>query len=201
MFRMDYKEYYKKSILNTLIGHIVWSALSTYVIISKGYIGESNIPIFETILFMLGIITSKYITSNKVSYRVAVVIDVVVDLICLVSIFMLMVFNGVGMESAIALYVLIILTGGVTSILIQESQRDTEDKLIKSESGKRFLKLIRGKHRDFRMYGMAVGGVVALLLLTYLHIDLKIYGLLLLSLNILQVAYDSYLIKRYLFIK
>ena len=56
---MNYKGYYKKSILNTLMACIAWSGLSTYVIISKGQLGESSIPIFETILFLAGIISSR----------------------------------------------------------------------------------------------------------------------------------------------
>ena len=56
---MDYIGYYRKTIMNTLIASIVWAGLSTYVIISKGQIGENNIPIFETIMFLIGIATSR----------------------------------------------------------------------------------------------------------------------------------------------
>lgn len=196
---MDYIGYYRKTILNTLIGCMVWSGLSTYVIISKGQLGENNIPIFESIIFLISIATSRYIAKNRINYATACILDISLDFVCLVTIFVITILNGVGPESAIGLYVLIIITNGITGILTQEAERDLEDRTMKSESAKRFLKLGRGWHRDYRLYGLAIGSSISLILLTYFHMDLKIYALLLLGLNILQVVYDGYLVKRYLY--
>ena len=198
---MNYKEYYKKRVINTLIGCIVWSGLSTYVIISKSQIGVTNIPIFECALFLISIVTSRYIARNKLNYAVATSIDIGVEFIGLLAVLILTVVYGVGGESAVALYMLIIATSGVTSILLNESERDVEDKILRSEASKKFLKKVRGMHRDYRLYGLTIGGVFSLLLLTYANMDLKTYAILLLSLNMMQSVYDSYLVRKYLILK
>ena len=196
---MNYKGYYKKSILNTLMACIAWSGLSTYVIISKGQLGENSIPIFETILFLAGILSSRYVARNRVNYAHILTLDVIVDFVCLSAVFTLTLINGVSVESAIALYILIILTGGVTGIISEEAKRDVEDRKLKSQAGKRFLKICRGRHRDFRLYGLAIGSMLSLLLLSYFKMDLKLYALILIGVNLMQIVYDSYLIKRYLY--
>lgn len=201
MFKMDYQGYYKRSVMNTLIGCIVWSGLSTYVIISKGQIGESSIPIFESIIFLASIATSKYIAKNKINYAKALSLDIAIEFVCLVVILFITIVKGVAIESAIALYILIILTSGVTNIVTSESQRDIEDKRMKSDTSKKFLKICRARHRDYRLYGLTTGAILSLLLLTYFQIELKYYAILLLSLNIMQVVYDSYLVKKYLLIR
>ena len=201
MFKMDYQGYYKRSVINTLIGCIVWSGLSTYVIISKGQIGESSIPIFESIIFIASIATSRYIAKNRINYAKALILDITIEFTCLVAILFITIFKGVSIESAVALYILIILTSGVSSIIVGESQRDIEDKVMKSDTSKKFLKICRARHRDYRLYGLTTGAILSLLLLTYFQIELKYYAILLLSLNIMQTVYDTWLVNKYLLIK
>lgn len=197
---MDYKSYYKNSVVNTLIQCIVWSGLSTYIIISKSQIGVNSIPIFECSLFLVSLITSRYITRNKVKFNIAVTIDVLVDFTCLSMVVFLTIIYGISPEASIGIYVLIILVTGVTGIISSEAERDIQDKKLKSEASKRFLKMFRGKHRDFRLYGLTIGGIISLMLLTYANMDLKTYALILLCANIVQTVYDAYLIKKYLFV-
>lgn len=196
---MNYIGYYRKTIMNTLIASIVWAGLSTYVIISKGQIGENNIPIFETIMFLIGIATSRYVANNKINYTLACTLDVIVDFIMLSAVLLSTLYYGISAESAICLYILIILVSNVTGIMTRESARDLEDRALKTEVGKKFLKIARGWHRDFSLYGLTIGSALSLFLLTYLHMDLKTYAILLISLNIFQVFYDAYLIKKYLY--
>lgn len=196
---MNYKGFYRRSVFNTLINSLVWAGLSTYVIISKSYLGTSYIPVFESVLFISGLLASRYISYNKLSFKYVSLVDILLELICLIAIFTITFIYNVGIESAVSLYVFIIISNGVLMIFINESRRDLEDSELKTKQSKKFLKTCRGRHRDMSMVGLSIGSVLSMILLSYFNIDLKAYALLLIFLSFISALYQGYLIKKYLF--
>lgn len=196
---MNYKGFYRRSVFNTLVNSLVWAGLSTYVIISKSYLGSSYIPIFESVLFISGLLASRYISYNKLSFKYVSLVDILLELICLIAIFTITFIYNVGIESAVSLYVFIIISNGVLMIFINESRRDLEDSELKTKQSKKFLKTCRGRHRDMSMVGLSIGSVLSMILLSYFNIDLKAYALLLIFLSFISALYQGYLIKKYLF--
>lgn len=196
---MNYKGFYRRSVFNTLINSLVWAGVSTYVIISKSYLGTSYIPVFESVLFISGLLASRYISYNKLSFKYVSLVDILLELICLIAIFTITFIYNVGIESAVSLYVFIIISNGVLMIFINESRRDLEDSELKTKQSKKFLKTCRGRHRDMSMVGLSIGSVLSMILLSYFNIDLKAYALLLIFLSFISALYQGYLIKKYLF--
>lgn len=114
---MLYLKYLKKSLLSTFIGHIVWVSLSTYVVINKSTIGIDNIPIFEVILFLTGLASSRIATMNIFSFKTAMYLLVFMETLFLLMLLTAIYYNGVSVISGIVLYLLIILIEN--SILMQ----------------------------------------------------------------------------------
>ena len=200
-FKINYQGFYRKSIFSTFIISFVWAGLSTYIILTKSQLGEIYIPIFESILFITGLVTSRYLTFNKVRYNLICALDVIIEISFLILLFLITLFNGISVESAISFYIFIIVSNGIISLIHTESKRDIEDATLKTSTAKHFLKIVRGKHRDMNLIGLTCGSSISLILLTYLQIELKIYALILIAMNILGGFYFGYLVKKYLFIK
>ncbi len=195
---MLYLKYLKKSLLSTFIGHIVWISLSTYVVINKSAIGIDNIPIFEVILFLTGLVSSRIATMNIFSFKTAMYSSVAVETIFLLILSIAIYHNGISIMSGVILYLLIITLNGFISPIESESRRVLEDKKLKKDSEKNYLRIIRGYERNWRMIGASIGSILSLIFLSYLEISLEIFTLAMLSLNILQNMYDLKLINKYL---
>ena len=87
---------------------------------------------------------------------------------------------------------------GFISTIESESRRILEDKKLKKDSEKNYLRIIRGYERNWRMIGASIGSILSLIFLSYLEIRLEIFTLAMLRLNILQNMYDLKLINKYL---
>lgn len=195
---MLYLKYLKKSLLSTFVGHIVWISLSTYVVINKSTIGIDNIPIFEVILFLAGLISSRIATMNIFSFKIAMYSSALVETLFLLILSIAIYYNGVSIMSGVILYLLIIAMNGFISPIESESRRILEDKKLKKDSEKNYLRIIRGYERNWRMIGASIGSILSLIFLSYLEIRLEIFTLAMLGLNILQNMYDLKLINKYL---
>lgn len=195
---MLYLKYLKKSLLSTFIGHIVWVSLSTYVVINKSTIGIDNIPIFEVILFLTGLASSRIATMNIFSFKTAMYLLVFMETLFLLMLLTAIYYNGVSVISGIVLYLLIISVNGFLGPIESESRRVLEDKKLKKDSEKNYLRIIRGYERNWRMIGASIGSILSLIFLSYLEIRLEVFTLTMLSLNILQNMYDLKLINKYL---
>lgn len=193
-----YLAYIKKSLLSTFVGHIVWVSLSTYMVINKGVIGIDNIPIFEVILFLAGLASSRIATMNIFSFKTAIYSMVFLETIFLMALFIAIHYNGISVSSGIILYLLIIAVNGFVGPIEGEAKRVLEDKKLKKDSEKNYLRLIRGYERNWKMIGASIGSIISLIFLTYLQVSLDVFALVMLSLNIIQNMYDLNLINKYL---
>ena len=81
---MNYLKYIKKSLISIFIGHIVWVSLSTYMVINKGTIGIDNIPVFEVVLFIAGLMSSRIATMNIFSFKTAAYLLVLSEALLLI---------------------------------------------------------------------------------------------------------------------
>lgn len=195
---MSYLRYLKKSLLSTFVGHIVWVSLSTYMIMNKSSIGMDNIPIFEVILFIAGLASSRVATMNIFSFKTAMYLLVNLETLFLTILFVAIYYNGVSITSGIILYLLIIIVNGFIGPIENEARRVLEDKKLKKDSEKNYLRIIRGYERNWKMTGSSIGSILSLVFLSYLELSLEIFTLAMLSLNILQNMYDLKLINKYL---
>ena len=195
---MFYLKYLKRSLLSVFVGHIVWVSLSTYMIINKSSIGLDNIPVFEVVLFIAGLASSRIATMNIFSFKTAMYSLVIMETLFLIVLFMAIYYNGISITSGIVLYLLRIVVNGFIGPIENESRRILEDKKLKKDSEKNYLRLIRGYERNWKMIGASIGSIVSLVFLSYLQVSLEIFTLVMLSLNILQNMYDLNLINKYL---
>ena len=195
---MFYLKYLKKSLLSVFVGHIVWVSLSTYMIINKSSIGIDNIPVFEVVLFVAGLASSRIATMNIFSFKTAMYSLVIMETLFLIILFIAIYYNGISITSGIVLYMLIIIVNGFIGPIENEARRILEDKKLKKDSEKNYLRLIRGYERNWKMIGASIGSVVSLIFLSYLQMSLEMFTLIMLSLNILQNMYDLNLINKYL---
>ena len=131
---MLYLKYLKKSLLSTFVGHIVWISLSTYVVINKSTIGIDNIPIFEVILFLTGLASSRIATMNIFSFKTAMYSSVAVETMFLLILSIAIYYNGISIMSGVILYLLIITLNGFINPIESESRRVLEDKKLKKDS-------------------------------------------------------------------
>ena len=195
---MFYLKYLKRSLLSVFVGHIVWVSLSTYTIINKSSIGLDNIPVFEVVLFIAGLAGSRIATMNVFSFKTAMYSLVLSETIFLITLFIAIHYNGISITSGIVLYLLIIVVNGFISPIENEARRILEDKKLKKDSEKNYLRLIRGYERNWKMIGASIGSIVSLVILSYLQVSLVMLTFIMLSLNILQNMYDYNLINKYL---
>ena len=195
---MFYLKYLKRSLLSVFVGHIVWVSLSTYMIINKSSIGLDNIPVFEVVLFIAGLAGSRIATMNVISFKTAMYSLVIMETLFLIILFIAIYYNGISITSGIVLYMLIIIVNGFISPIENEARRILEDKKLKKDSEKNYLRLIRGYERNWKMIGASIGSIVSLIFLSYLQMSLEMFTLIMLSLNILQNMYDLNLINKYL---
>lgn len=195
---MFYLKYLKRSLLSVFVGHIVWVSLSTYMIINKSSIGIDIIPVFEVVLFITGLASSRIATMNIFSFKTAMYSLVIMETLFLIILFIAIYYNGISITSGIVLYMLIIIVNGFISPIENEARRILEDKKLKKDSEKNYLRLIRGYERNWKMIGASIGSIASLIFLSYLQMSLEMFTLIMLSLNILQNMYDLNLINKYL---
>lgn len=195
---MNYLKYIKKSLISIFIGHIVWVSLSTYMVINKGTIGIDNIPVFEVVLFIAGLISSRIATMNIFSFKTAAYLLVLSEALLLIVLLAAIYYNGISVTSGVALYVLIIITSGLIGPVEEEAKRIFEDKRLKKDSEKNYLRIIRGYERNWKMIGASIGSIISLIFLSYFQVSLETFTIAMVSLNILQNMYDLKLINKYL---
>jgi len=190
-----YLIYRKNELLSQFLGMTTWMSLSTFMLVAKNAIGIHNIPIFETLIFMAGLIGIKVSYSRILNYASMKFINIVVETVFLLVLYGMLFMNDLVM-AGITVYIVII-ANAITDKLEDVSRRDYEDyKLSKAE--KRYLRRIRKIEEYIITYAGVLGTGVSLVCLTYLKMDLIMYTKIMLVLNVAQNVYDYYIWYKYL---
>lgn len=193
---MQYCTYNRKVLLSNFLGCITWTSLSTFMLVSKNEIGINNIPIFETLIFIMGIVGVKLAHNNISSYKLNIFINILLETIFLIVLYITLLDNNLSM-AGVAVYSIIIING-ITRTMEIESARRYEDKHLKSTYSKKFLNIMRTRSRYIDLIGGTVGASIALVALTYFKVNLIDFTMVMLVLNVMQNIYDYFIWQKYL---
>ena len=195
---MGYLEYQKKVVVvASLVGCTCWMSLSTFFVMAKSNIGIENIPIFELIIFVASMVGSRIAYTNILSFSQAVKLDLFIESIFLVAIYIALIKYQSLMYAGLAIYGVIIINAFLR-LIKQERARNYEDKELKKDTHKKFLKVIRSKDRVYDTIGGVLGTSIALVALNYFKVDLIQFAMAMLILNVIQNIYEYYITYKYL---
>lgn len=195
---MRYLEYQRRIIItSSLVGCTCWMALSTFFVMAKSNMGIENIPIFELIMFVASMAGSRVAYTNVLSFSQSVKLDLFIETIFLIAIYVALIKYNSLMHAGLAIYGVMIVNSFLR-LIKQERARNYEDKELKRDTHKKFLKAIRSKDRAYDTIGGVVGTSIALVCLNYLQIDLIKFAMIMLILNVIQNIYEYYITYKYL---
>jgi len=193
-----YLKYLKAELLSMFLGILTWTSLSTFMLIAKNAIGVNNIPIFETLIFIAGIIAIRISYSRKNwNYSLIVFIDIIIKTMFLISLLYLLYFGTVA-EAGLAVYTIIIINA-VTNKLKGVASRDIEDIQLTSLHYKSYLRKIRKLSDNLVYIAGAIGTGIALVFITYIKMDIITFTKIMIVLNVIQNIYDYHIWYKYLF--
>lgn len=185
------------SVWSMFLGAVTWTSLATFMIVTRNEIGLTNIPIFEVVIFIAGLLGVKIAHAKLISLKISILITILMETLFLIVVYSLL-LDPVNLAGAgIAVYAIIIFNM-LTNELVAENERRYEDKRITTKAGKWGLQKIRKKRSTLRLIGGGIGTSIALVFLTYLKTDLIIFTKVMLVLNVLQNIIDYYLWSKYL---
>lgn len=195
---MRYLEYQKRIVITaSLVGCTCWMSLSTFFVMAKSNIGIENIPIFELIIFVASMAGSRIAYTNVLSFSKAVKLDLFIESIFLIVIYIALLKYHSLMYAGLAIYGVIIINSFLR-LIKQERARNYEDKFLKKDTHKKFLKTIRSKDRTYDIIGGLLGTSIALVSLNYFKVDLIDFAIIMLILNVIQNVYEYYITYKYL---
>ena len=193
-----YLRYTKAELVSMFLGILTWTSLSTFMLIAKNAIGINNIPIFETLIFLAGIIAIRVSYSKKNwDYGLVVVINITIETIFLISLMYLLYFGTLA-EAGIAVYSIIIINV-ITNKLKGVAGRDIEDIQLTSLHYKSYLRKIRKLSDNLVYIAGAIGTSIALIFITYIKMDIITFTKIMIVLNVIQNIYDYHIWYKYLF--
>jgi len=192
---MKYLSYKNKSVISTFFGSIVWTSLSTFILLAKNSIGETNIPVFELIIFISALIGVK-IAHTNIKYSKTIVYDIFIETIFLIAIYISL-YNSSLYYAGVSVYIVIIING-MSKTINSESARRYEDNILNKYKHKIILSKLRKKIQSYNTIAGMIGTSIAAICITILHIDIILFTKVMLILNIIQNLLDYYLWYKYL---
>lgn len=191
-----YIRYSRHKLVSDFLGVVVWTALTTFMLVAKNAVGVNNIPIFEVLIFMSGLIGITVAHMNLLSFRLSMLCNIIIETVFLVILYYTLLTSSIAV-SGIVVYCVIIVNVFIFKV-IKETSRGYEDVSLTKQYHKQALKILRKKGDTLAMVGGVIGAGIGLVCLTYLKIDILIFTLYILVLNITQNMYDYYLWNKYL---
>jgi len=195
--KSKYIKWTKKMVVADMLGLITWMALSTFMVMSKNAIGTTNIPIFEMLIFMTGIIGVTLAHKKCMTIKGSVLVRNIQETIFLIALFYILITTG---DLALAGYSVygVIITSSIVNVITDETIRSYEDVTFKSYSSAKFLKILRKKNEYLKIIAGAIGSTVSVIFITVAGTDIITYTLYVLILNVAQNVYEFYIWKKYL---
>ena len=192
---IKYKFY---SINNIMLGMITWASLGTFMIVSKTSIGTTNIPIFEVLIFISGLVGVRIAHTYAIRLQYSILLEIITETVILIALFTVLLSNPNDLALAgVLVYIAVILRVSMSTI-VDESTRRYEDAHITTKGGKWALQKIRRKTDTTVVVGGGIGASISLICLTYFGMDIVTFTLVMLVLNTLVNIIDYYLLYKYL---
>ena len=191
-----YIRYVKASMFSSFIGCVVWVSLGTFMLMAKNSIGINNIPIFEAVVFISHLLGIVYVYRTQHNLKDVILLSLIVETLFLISIYIALIYYNIAF-AGVAVY-MVIMVNAYTNLLTRETKRTTEDKVLKSQTSKRLLRILRKKLIVIESVAGAIGTLIALIVITYYNVDILIFTKIILLLNVLSNLYDYYVWNKYL---
>lgn len=196
-YKSNYIKWLRLMIIVDTSGMILWISLASFIILTKNAIGINNIPIFEMLVFLTGLI-GVYLAHHKIStLKGSIFYQNTTEIVFNIAVLSILISTGDLTVSGWFIYCIII-SNEIAHQITSESIRSYEDNYINTASGKRLLKKLRKRRETSLVVGGAVGSVLGVIALTWLKIDIIDYAIVILSLNIMQNTYSHLLWVKYL---
>jgi hypothetical protein len=167
------------------------------MIVAKGKIGVTNIPIFETTIFFLSIIGIRLAFNTNIKLKTVIFIDITIESIFLVSLYIVLSISNDLAKAGLVVYGVIIAKAIIDEIIL-EVKRSYEDNNMTTASNLKMIKKLRKLKRTYSLIAGGLGSIISLIFLTYIKMNLHTFVIIMLSLNVAQNIYDYYILHRYL---
>ena len=197
MTNKKYLRYSRNAILSTFIGTMTWVSLATFMLVAKNEIGIKNIPIFEVMVFVSSLISTRYVYDLAFKIKNTVLLNVTIETVFLIGLYY-MLLNNTGLAAAGVAVYMVIISNAFTSPMMNESKRHFEDQSLTNHMYKRYIRKLRKKSHLMTTIGATIGSLIGLLFISYYKVDLKEFTMIMLILNVLQNLWDYYLWWKYL---
>lgn len=205
MLKTKYFKFARKSIFSYLLGVMSWSAMTTFMIASKKSIGVENIPMFEFIYSVVGVLAVwlvfnkrlKNLDSSKL-YRRFLLLDITKESIFLIALYSSLLINGSELSLAGVIIYIVIYTSSIIKTGIEEYARIYEHSNFTKKRCVDAFSTIRGLSQKAAVAGGLAGSSISMLALTYAKLDLLEFTLAILVLNIISNIYDFILYIKYI---
>ena len=192
---MSYFKYLSRDAVSSILIATAWMSLTTFVLVAKNSIGIPNIPMFEIMAMLAGIIGTQIAHYKYNTIPISKLIDVIVESVFLVGI-LYQLYAGTIENAGVMVYMIIIAHQLYKDGLV-ESKRVYEDKYIKHANGKNMLKIFRKRITLYMSIGGTVGSGIGLIALSYYKMDLILFTKIMLMVNLAANIYDYYVYVRY----
>jgi len=192
----NYVKWSKRMIVADMLGIITWMSLSAFMLMSKNAIGNSNIPIFEMLILVAGIVGVSLAHKKCMTIKYGVLARNIQETIFLVSLFYILITTG---DLALAGYSVygVIISSSIVNMITDETIRSYEDVAFKSYASRKFLKVLRKRNKYLRLLAGAIGTSVSVIFLTVAGVDIVTFTLCMLVLNVAQNVYEFVVWKKY----
>ena len=185
-----YLKYDRLSIYDDALYTFIWVSIASFIIVVKGNVGETMLPVMESLVFLIGLLGVRVAFTTMYDYRFYTIINSIVGV--LFSISLLGVLYTYPIYTGYVLYMLIILNSLLSPIL-NEKKRNYEDIRLINTKYKNVLSTNRKKAEYLRLVSGSLGAVTSVVIITGLNIDIFVYTKLILLLDL--VASISLLYK------
>ena len=186
------------SIYCTFLGMLTWSSLGTFMLVAKNDIGVTNIPIFEVLIFMGGIVGIQLAHRKIINLKHSILMLTVAETLFLAGLYLFLKLDTGSLATSGVLVYMISIFNVFTSKIVDENMRMYEDEHLPTKGAKWGLRKIRKKEGTLRLVGGGAGAMIALICLTYFQVDLIAFTMTMLVFNVLQNFLEHALWIKYL---
>jgi len=194
--KSQYVKWSKKMIVANMLGLTTWMSLSAFMLMSKNAIGLNNIPIFEMLILVAGIVGVSLAHEKYMTIKYGVLARNIQETIFLISLFYILITTGDLSVAGYSVYGVII-SSSIVNMITDETIRSYEDAAFKSYSSRKFLKILRKRNKLLKLLAGAIGTSVSVIFLTIAGVDIITFTLCMLILNVAQNVYEFIIWKKY----
>lgn len=189
MTKLRFINYQRYELISIFLSVSVWISLGTFTIMTKSNLNVNLITFLEAVIFITSIMGIHMAFKKIGSYRLYIILNIIVETIFLIFVLILTYYKSEYI--AISIYSIMILRKLINPI-IREKARTIEDTLFKKNSEKMILANLRMRVGYITNIAGVLGSLIAILTISVLNIDIYIFAIYALTINIIQNLFDYY---------